>query len=120
MVVVLRSLVVSDHDLLGRKFEVVRIRLLCNIRRSICFHDHRCLPSRVGRCLVQMKVDTERWGARGGDLLDALRVQPYKDPICPQEVSLSICRTDCSVTKIADLLSKKPILYTKDRDRESN
>jgi hypothetical protein len=34
-------------------------------------------PSRVGKCLVQMKVDTERRGARGGDLPDALGVQPY-------------------------------------------
>ena len=34
------------------------------------------IPSRVGKCLVQMKVDTERRGARGGDLPDALGVQP--------------------------------------------
>jgi hypothetical protein len=58
-----------------------------------------------------MKVDIERRGARGGDLPDALGVQPYYDPISPQEVSLSICRTACSVTKngekIAELLSKE-------------
>jgi hypothetical protein len=65
-------------------------------------------PSRVGECLVSMKVDIECPGARCGDLPGALRVQPYQDPIRPQQLfSLSICRTDCSVTKIADLLSKE-------------
>jgi hypothetical protein len=45
--------------------------------------------------------------ARGGDLPGALGVQLYQDPIRPQQyVSLTICRTDCSVTKIADLLFK--------------
>jgi hypothetical protein len=96
--VVLRSLVVSDHDLLGMKFEVVHIRLLCNIVRSICFHDHHCLPSSVGTCLIQIKVDTECRGARGGYLTDAFGVLPY-DSIRSREVSLSTCRTDCSVTK---------------------
>ena len=38
-------------------------------------------PSRAGKCLVQMKVDTERRGVRGGDLPGALGVQPYQDPI---------------------------------------
>ena len=54
-----------------------------------------------------MKVDVECPGARGGDLPGALGAQPYQDPIRPQqEVSLSICRTDCSVTRIADPLFK--------------
>jgi hypothetical protein len=56
------------------------------------------LPSRAGKCLVQMKVDTERRGVRGGDLLNALGVQP-KDTIRPREVSLSTCSANCSVTK---------------------
>jgi hypothetical protein len=47
------------------------------------------LPSRVGKCRVQMKVDIERRRARGGDLPDALGVQPYYDPISPKR-SLSV------------------------------
>ena len=58
-------------------------------------------PSRAGKCLVQMKVDTERRGVRGGDLPNALGVQP-KDTIRPREVSVSTCRADCSVTKTAN------------------
>jgi hypothetical protein len=42
-------------------------------------------PSRVGKCLEWMKVDIECPGARGGDLLGALGVQPYQDPIRPQQ-----------------------------------
>src|ERR1035438_7016686 len=68
------------------------------------------LPSHVGKCIVPVKVAIERRGSRGGDLPDALGVQPYEDPFRPQNASLSICRTDCSVTKngqtIAELLSK--------------
>jgi hypothetical protein len=36
-----------------------------------------------------MKVDIERRRARGGDLPDALGVQPYYDPISPKR-SLSV------------------------------
>jgi hypothetical protein len=48
VVVVLRSLVVRYHDLLGRDVEVVPVCLLREIRRSICFHDHYCLPVTFG------------------------------------------------------------------------
>src|ERR1035441_5005773 len=62
-----------------------------------------------------MKVDIECPGARGGDPPDGLGEQPSKDPFRPQDASLSICRTDCSVTKngrkIAELRSKESILY---------
>src|ERR1035441_7414615 len=63
-----------------------------------------------------MKVHIECPGARGGDLPGALGVQPYEDPFRPQDASLSICRTDCSVTKTAkqspNYCLKKPILDT--------
>ena len=39
------------------------------------------LPARVGKCRVQMKVEIERWGTRGGDLQDLSRVHPYQVPI---------------------------------------
>src|SRR6266852_508821 len=43
VVVVLRSLVVGHHDLLGRKV-AVPVRLQREIRSSISLHDHRWLP----------------------------------------------------------------------------
>ena len=78
----------------------------------------------MGKCLVQVKVAIESRGSRGGDLADALGVQPYEDPFRPQDASHRICRTDCSVTKngekIAELLSKETYPLHGDRARESN
>jgi hypothetical protein len=65
------------------------------------------LPSHVGNCLVQVKASIEGRGSRGGDLPDALGAQTYQDPFRPQDASLSICRTDCSLTKNGELLSKE-------------
>jgi hypothetical protein len=42
-------------------------------------------PSREGKCLVSIKVDIEFPGARGRDLPGAMGVQPYQDPIDPQQ-----------------------------------
>ena len=64
-----------------------------------------------------MKVDIECPGARGGDLPDALGVQTYQDPFRSQDASLSICRTDCSLTKNGELLSKETYPLHGDRAR---